>query len=271
MHLIHPRPPLIFDARENYRNYICVSIVHSGHLMRTSPPISADIASQKRTLASAAYDRLRADILGCVLRPGERLRLHQLAEHYACGVGVLREALNRLVGDGLVTSEEQRGFTVSTVSRDDLLDLLQMRLLLEERGIRLSIELGGVDWEVNLMSAFHRLCRVNERNPDDPRLLDPEWERYHAAFHHALVAGCQSPLLLRMRDAIYAQGDRYRHLYRAYLAGERDHLSEHRALMDAALERDADKTAQLIREHLELTVHSLLAQEIKGIVGDASR
>jgi DNA-binding GntR family transcriptional regulator len=172
-----------------------------------------------------------------------------------------------LVGDGLVTSEEQRGFSVSTVSRDHLLDLLQMRLLLEERGIRRSIELGGVDWEVGVMSAFHRLCKVNERNPNDPRLLDPEWERHHAAFHHALVAGCQSPLLLQMRDAIYAQGDRYRHLYRAYLAGERDHLSEHRALTNAALQRDAEMTVRLIREHLELTVHSLLAQGMEGILG----
>ena len=72
-----------------------------------------------------------------------RVRLHQLADQYACGVGALREALNRLVGDGLVISEEQRGFSVSTVSRDHLLDLLHMRLLLEEQGIRRSIELGA--------------------------------------------------------------------------------------------------------------------------------
>jgi DNA-binding GntR family transcriptional regulator len=239
--------------------------------MRPADAASSEPASQKRTLATAAYDRLRADILGCILRPGERLRMHQLAEQYACGVGALREALNRLVGDGLVVSEEQRGFSVSTVSRDQLLDLLHIRLLLEEQGIRRSIELGGVDWEVEVMSAFHRLCKVDERNPDDPRLLDPEWERHHAAFHRALVGACRSPLLLQMRDAVYAQGDRYRHLYRAYLVGTRDHLAEHRVLMEAALRRDADETTRLIREHLELTVHSLLAQGMEGIVGEASR
>ena len=224
--------------------------------------------SQKRTQATAAYDRLRSDILACTLRPGERLRLHQLAEQYSCGVGVLREALNRLVGDDLVVSEEQRGFSVSAVSRDHLLDLLHVRLLLEEQGIRRSIELGGVDWEVGLMSAFHRLRKVNERNVKDPRLLDPEWELHHSAFHLALVAGCQSPLLLQMRAAVYAQGDRYRHLYRAYLVGGRDHLSEHRELMDAALERNASKTTQLIREHLKRTVDGLLSCDMDGIVVD---
>ena len=77
------------------------------------------------------------------MQSAARVRLHQLADQYACGVGALREALNRLVGDGLVISEEQRGFSVSTVSRDHLLDLLHMRLLLEEQGIRRSIELGA--------------------------------------------------------------------------------------------------------------------------------
>jgi GntR family carbon starvation induced transcriptional regulator len=223
--------------------------------------IAPEHSNQKRTLASTVYDRLREDILQCVLKPGERLRLHQLAEQYACGVGALREALNRLVGDGLVVSEEQRGFAVSIVSREHLLDLLQMRLLLEEEGIRRSIELGGVEWEVEVMSAFHRLCKVNERNPDDPRLLDREWERHHAAFHRSLVGGCQSPLLLQIRDAVYARGDRYRHLYRAYLVGKRDHLSEHRALMEAALRRDANKTVRLIRQHLQRTVDGLLAHD----------
>jgi DNA-binding GntR family transcriptional regulator len=137
--------------------------------------------------------------------------------------------------------------------------------LLEERGLRRSIELGGVDWEVGVMSSFHRLSKASDRNPADPRLVDPEWEKHHAAFHHALVAGCQSPLLLQMREAIYAQGDRYRHLYLNYVAGQRDHVGEHRQLMDAALRRDADATVKLIREHLETTVNSLLAD---GMLAD---
>lgn len=234
------------------------------------PSIAIADEGQKRTLATAAYDRLRHDILHGVLRPGERLRLHQLAETYEFGVGTLREALYRLTGDGLVMSEEQRGFSVSTVSRDHLLDLLQMRLLLEEQGLRRSIALGGVDWEVGVMSAFHRLAKATERNPADPRLVDPEWERYHAAFHHSLVAGCQSPLLLQMRETIYAQGDRYRHLYLNYVAGRRDHVAEHRALMEAALRRDPEATVGLVRQHLETTVNSLLADGLMAADDAAS-
>jgi DNA-binding GntR family transcriptional regulator len=221
-------------------------------------------AGPKRTLAAVAYDRLRHDILHCVLQPGERLRLQQLADTYSFGIGSIREALYRLVGDGLVISEEQRGFSVTPLSRGSLLDLLRMRLLLEEYGIRESIKHGGVDWEVGVVSAFHRLAKSGNGNTnDDPRLVDPDWERDHTAFHHALVAGCDSPLLLQMREAIYVQGDRYRHFYLTYVAGQRDHLAEHKVLMEAALRRDAEETVRLIRIHLETTVESLLSYEMR--------
>jgi GntR family carbon starvation induced transcriptional regulator len=232
--------------------------------MSTVVAISDTNVGPKRTLATAAYDRLRHDILHCVLKPGERLRLHQLAESYNFGVGSIREALYRLVGDGLVVSEEQRGFSVSALSHDSLFDLLCMRLLLEEHGIRKSIEEGGVDWEVGVVSAFHRLAKGSSSNSADPRLVDPEWERCHAAFHYSLVAGCNSPLLLQIREAVYAQGDRYRHFYLTYVAGQRDHLAEHRLLMEATLRRDVEEAVRLIRNHLETTVNSLLGYGIPG-------
>lgn len=230
---------------------------------------TADVISEmnlgpKRTLAAAAYVQLRQDILRCVLKPGERLKLQQLADSYGFGIGSIREALYRLVGDGLVVSEEQRGFSVTPLSRESLVDLLRMRLLLEEHGIRESIEHGGVDWEVGVLSSFHRLAKRGSGTAEDPRVVDPAWERDHTAFHHALVAGCNSPLLLQIRETIYVQGDRYRHFYLTYVAGRRDHLAEHKALMEAALRRDAEETVRLIRIHLETTVNSLVTYELPG-------
>lgn len=224
--------------------------------------ISQTKPNSGRTLATAAYNRLRQDILHCVLRPGERLRLQQLADSYNFGIGSIREALYRLVGDGLVISEDQRGFSVTPLSRESLFDLLRVRLLLEEHGIRESIKHGGVDWEVGVVSAFHRLAKGGNGTAADPRVIDPQWERCHATFHHSLVAGCDSPLLLQMREAIYVRGDRYRHFYLTYVAGRRDHLGEHKRLMEAALRRDADETVRLLRLHLKTTVDSLLAYEV---------
>ncbi|MFI4987412.1 MAG: FCD domain-containing protein, partial [Alphaproteobacteria bacterium] len=93
-----------------------------------------------------------------------------------------------------------------------------------------------------------------------PRVIDDDWERDHAAFHRALVSGCQSHLLLRFREAVHAQGDRYRHLYLQFAVDRRDHLGEHRRIMAAALGRDAEETVRLVREHLRRTVEELLAR-----------
>jgi DNA-binding GntR family transcriptional regulator len=216
----------------------------------------AERSAQKRTLASAAYDHLCRDVVHGVLKPGDKLRFNQLVESYGFGVSTLREALTRMMGDGLVVLEDQRGFTVSPVSREQLLDLLQMRLLLEEQAIRLSIERGGVEWEVGVMSAFHRLFKADGAG-DDPRLTE-DWERCHADFHRALLAGCGSPLLLQMRETLFRQGERYRRLYQKYVARERDHLGEHRLIMEAAQRRDADETVRLVTAHLRKTVEDVL-------------
>jgi GntR family carbon starvation induced transcriptional regulator len=221
-----------------------------------------ETTGQKRTLVSAAYDRLRHDVVRGVLKPGEKLRFNHLADTYAFGASTLREALSRLVGDGLAVFEDQRGFSVAVVSREGLVDLLQMRLLLEEKGIRMSIERGGVEWEVGVMSAFHRLSKAHGPLSADPRLVDEKWEGHHADFHRSLLAACGSPLLLQYRETLYLQGDRYRRLYHSYSARERDHLGEHRRLMEAALLRDADAVVRLIREHLETTVKDVLATHL---------
>jgi DNA-binding GntR family transcriptional regulator len=230
---------------------------------RTGAPRSVGAAdgapATKPTLVTTAYDRLRRDILRGVLRPGERLRLRVLADHYDCGMGALREALSRLIGDNMVAFEDRRGFSVPAITRKDLSDLLEMRLLLEEKALRESISRGGVDWEVAVMAAFHRLSRASEPRDADPRIVDEDWEHAHSEFHRALVSGYDLPLLQQFRTVVLAQSDRYRHIYLHYASKGRDHHAEHRQIMEAALRRDADQTVELMSRHLKRTVDLLLA------------
>jgi len=75
----------------------------------------AELAEQEPagTLASSVYDRLRGDILSGSLPPGEKLRTEALRSRYEVGNSPIREALNRLSADGLVTREDQKGFRVA--------------------------------------------------------------------------------------------------------------------------------------------------------------
>ena len=78
------------------------------------------------TRTSAVYEQLRREIIQGTLLPGEKLRIEVLRTRYKVGGTPLREALNRLSTEGLVTQFEQRGFRVTPVSADDLLELTRL-------------------------------------------------------------------------------------------------------------------------------------------------
>jgi DNA-binding GntR family transcriptional regulator len=215
-----------------------------------------------KTVVSVAYDRLRQDIMSGALQPGQKLKFNMLSETYGVGVGTLREALHKLTADGLVDAEERRGFTVEELSAEQLADACSVRILLEEEGLRRSIEFGDVEWEVEVLGTFRRLERWSEAVGKDAHGLDDQWQAYHRDFHRALISACRSPMLIELRDIVFARKERYSRLFLSAELHEgaelMNNMKEHRAIKDAALARDADRAATLLRRHLEGTRASLL-------------
>lgn len=212
-----------------------------------------------RTLTASALSRIRADILACRLMPNERLRFEALRTRYGMGVSPLREALMRLEAEGLVQLEQNKGFRVAEVSRENLLDLMQTRIEIETIALRWSLEKGGVEWEANLLGAFHRLSRQTKIDPAEPDTINDAWSRDHAAFHAALVSACGSQTLMSIRERLFEQAERYVSLSIMANAPLRDDVSEHRQLMRAALNRDTDKAIELNRLHISRTLDKVAA------------
>ncbi|WP_155984537.1 GntR family transcriptional regulator [Roseomonas gilardii] len=210
------------------------------------------------SLTQSAYERLRADLLSCRLAPGEKLRIADLCERLSVSLSAVREALSRLTAEGLVVAEPQRGFRAAPISADELRDLTAVRLEIEGMCLRRSIAAGDLAWEERLVAAHHRMARLPYRDPDDPQRASEVWAEAHAAFHRALVAGCDSPWLLRLREILYAQTERYRRLSIPLSSAPRDLAREHREIAEAALARDADRAGALLAEHLEKTTWILL-------------
>jgi DNA-binding GntR family transcriptional regulator len=210
------------------------------------------ITPAPRSLTSQAFERLRHDIIRGHLAPSERLRIQALSERYQIGATAIREALSRLVTEGLVESEDQRGFTVSPVSHEELRDLTRTRIQVEQMALRMAVAHGDLEWETQVLSCFHRLSRL-ESQPWSEELV-AQWTVAHRQFHEALVKGCGSPWTLRLCRLLYDRSERYRNL--SALAGKergRDVTKEHKELADAALSRDADTLCQAIEAHLGLT------------------
>lgn len=211
------------------------------------------------TRATSLYDRLRADLLGGVLEPGSKLAIEALGERYASGQTPLREALNRLVADGLVERREQRGFAVAGISADDLAEITQTRCWLEEIALRESIAAHSTAWEETLVLAHHRLSRTPRSLAEDRFEDNPDWEPLHRAFHRALIAGCGSRWLLGFCEQLADQHHRYRRLSAPRAFAKRGVKGEHQQLMEAAVAGRADEAVALLRAHYQRTAQVILA------------
>lgn len=207
-----------------------------------------------KSQTSAAYERLKADILAGKASPGDKLKINDIAAQLEVSPGAVREALSRLVPEGFVVSRDQRGFTVAPISIDDLVDLTRLRCDIEEIALRRSVAEGDTAWEANILSIAHRLRRTPRVIDDTPNF---EWLAQHEAFHRALVNGADSPRLLALNSQLYQQLERYR-LLAWNVDRSRDVDAEHQTLVDAALDRDADLLVQMARAHFEQTATLIL-------------
>jgi GntR family transcriptional regulator, carbon starvation induced regulator len=214
-------------------------------------------ASEPKTLVESAYHALRRDIIEGRLAPGAKLRVEHLKNDYGVGAGTLREALSLLISDALVVSQGQRGFRVAPVSLDDFADITRTRVMLECEALRQSIAAGDDAWEGELIVAFHRLSKAEERLGETAG--EAEWEERNKIFHEVLIAACPSRWLKHFLSLLYQQAGRYRYLSLAFKPIPRNVHAEHEALFNAVMARDSEKATSILAEHIELTFRSIEA------------
>lgn len=217
------------------------------------------------TLISHVYELVRRGIIDGTFLPGERLRVEHLRADYQVAASTMREALLRLVADGLATMEGQRGFRVAPMSVEDLEDVTRLRVILEREALSEAIQKGDVTWESQIVAAFHALTSAEKAlrlaSPEALPQAIVEWEQRNGKFHSALVSACTSQRLLRLREMLYQQHERYRRravelrTERQNGAADmpRDVHVEHGAIMNAALKRDEQLALALLEAHIRTT------------------
>ena len=86
-----------------------------------------------------------------------------------------------------------------------------------------------------------------------PFILDAEWADLHREFHQSLLAACNSPKLLHMRETLFYQAERYWHLWAMNHPAPPSRGSNHDRLRDAVLERDIVRSSDLLKNHISQT------------------
>lgn len=211
-----------------------------------------------KTLIEHVYHQLKSDIVNLRLRPGAKLPIEELRARYSVSSSTIREALLLLVAEVLVTAEGQRGFHVAPASPDDFREITRLRKLMESLALRESIAKGDDNWESGVVAAFHKLNLIDLRAMRKSEELAKEWDGRNHAFHEALVAACESYWVRHFRRILYQSSARYRRMSLQIVNVRPGVRQEHKAIMDAALARNADLACKLSDEHIERTFVNLV-------------
>lgn len=208
------------------------------------------------------YDGIRKAIINGTLAPLKKLKIQELATQYNVSPGAVREALSRLTSQQFVVAESNKGFMVSPVSLDDLMDLTELRCAIEELAIKRALKNGSREWEARVLAAAHILDATPALGEDDESVLQ-EWIDAHARFHYTLVSACNSPRILALHSQLYEQSERYR-LHTAPKSRHRDIKNEHKRIAELAIKRDEKALVEQLHQHFRHTTDLILTMQKKG-------
>ncbi|WP_240134700.1 GntR family transcriptional regulator [Streptomyces sp. MUM 178J] len=214
----------------------------------------------KQMLSEQVYAHLRNAIMRGDYAPGDALKPQDLAKEQGVSLAVVREALVRVVGEGLADRLPNRGFAVPAFSDRRWQEIAEARRTVEPVVLRMSVERGDVDWEARVRAAHHRLARTPAHMPEEGEHYSSAWSEAHRLFHRTLLEGCGNPVLLETFDRMWTASELARR-WSAHRNPDRDAAGEHRRLEEAALARDADAAAEVLTRHLTLTAAALQRPE----------
>jgi DNA-binding GntR family transcriptional regulator len=211
-----------------------------------------------RTAATMVYTRLREAILSGELIPGQKLGIDAMRERFGAGATPVREALNRLVSDGLVISRDLRGFSVADLDESELLELYKTRAKFFAFLLREAIEHGGSDWEEGVIVAYHRLSKTPWSTSEEEFKLNPDFAVRLIDFYVALFSGCGSRWLVDFAVRLHQECNRFLWMVLESKIETNEPESMHRSLVDAVIARDADRAVQVITALNEGMAQTLL-------------
>jgi DNA-binding GntR family transcriptional regulator len=227
-------------------------------------PLMTLVDAGKITIASQLTDRLREAIVSGQLTAGTKINLERAREQFAVSLSPLREALARLISDGLVQFEDNRGYRVAPVSLSNLREITRLRKEFEVFALRESMSAGDIDWESDVMRALHKLNRC-ARDAAKPSTLE-QWEASHREFHIALISGCRMPVLIEFCRVLLNLNDRYRRTFLRATSGDRKVGAEHGEIAQRAVARDVEATCERLELHIDRTGSNLL-RHLAGKIG----
>lgn len=200
-----------------------------------------------------AYETIKQNILDMHFPPGTNICIEELSEQLDVSRTPIREALLRLESDGLVRSVPRVGFFVIQITKRDLEELFELRILLESYAARKAAS-NLTDEDVTQLEHLNREAALGVEQEDRQRFLEAE-----VAFHTLIIDRTQNGRLIEVMRGLEELTHRERLLSLESADNVRQTLTEHQHIAEAMQQRDAELAAQRMQEHLQAAKQRLLS------------
>jgi DNA-binding GntR family transcriptional regulator len=203
-----------------------------------------------KPLNQIVFERLHLEILRNQLKPGDPLRQEEITERLGVSRTPVREAIQRLQSEGLVTFVPRKGAVVSSIPHKRIEEIYDIRGRLEAFAAGMAVPHVT---EKQLAALRKLVLDMEQLDPiaDIEKVLEKNRE-----FHYIIYSASGNETLVEMIEQLWRHIQRLRSFYLLTPNGYRDSTAEHRRILDAIAAKDQTEVEELVRMHCE---HSKLA------------
>jgi DNA-binding GntR family transcriptional regulator len=204
--------------------------------------------SKKETLSSQAYQLIRREIINCRLKPGQFINESEFISRYEMSKTPIREALKQLAQERLVQSIPGSGYLVTTVTVKDVVELFEMRMILEEAvAVRASKHI--TDRQLEELSALAGENFEIHCSDDLAR-----WYEMNLAFHTHIARLSKNERLTQVLHNNLEEVSRFLIMDQGSDAHTGEWVAHHQKIIDALRQRDGKLAARITLEDIETSL-----------------
>lgn len=212
-----------------------------------------------RPLREMVYEELKMQILTGAIEPGTRMMEVELAETMGVSRTPIREAIRKLEKEGLVTIRPRRGAYASSISTEDMLEILEVRQNVEG------------------LAAFFAASRMTPSKLDEVKYYSEKYNKavstgnmeamieYDTKFHRAIADSCNNKILLQMIEQLQEMVLRFRYIYYDTFRRAENMPAEHQAILDAIARGDEDAARAAADIHIDRLKTMVANDRVPGI------
>ena len=197
------------------------------------------------TTYSRVHDAILADIVKGAFAPGARLKIADLCQRYGLSPMPIREALQQLQGEGIVTMEPNKGARVRTIDKDFITDIYDVRGALYGIVYRDAIASADAAFDTQLVSIQKEFDRMMEAG--DGRGCSAQ----NRLLHDALQSRCRNREVLALMERYGNLTNSLREALGFNIERLREISKEHWAIIEAVKARDTERALAAARYHVQ--------------------